>query len=529
MGLREKTLTILLATIVAMTLAVTGALGAFYLRSQEAIDRAEAEEDARRLALLVQDDLAQLDTLCRDWAYWDDAYAFAKGEGPRFLESNLAKGETVGLLGLAVLAIRDEGGRTLFEYEDAPGRAPAVGAELARFGRLDPAHAGLGLVAAGQDLLLVAARPILKSDLSGPPRGSIAMARRIDAAWLERVERLLGRSVTIRAAPGRAEVGAVEIRREGNLVRATLALAGLARGAAALAEVSAPSASSRFGTTRFVTVLGVILIIIALSAIVAVFALEWLFLRRIRRIGAELDRMAEPGRRSARLPVEGGDELAALSAAMNASLDRLERLVAEREAMLREIHHRVRNNLQVIASMLTLQASSAEIPEVAAAILRSRLRVQAIAIALDDLLSRSSLDRIGTRGLLERLAASVTADREDGLASEIVVEGGDVEVDMDRALPLALAAGEALHNAQLHAFPPGTRGRISLGARLRKDGTLLLEVRDDGVGIPEGAARRLGLGFALVEALAIQLRGSFSAVRHPEGGTLFTLEAPLGD
>lgn len=184
MGLRGKTMAILLVTVAAMALAVLVAFRVFYARTSERIELREAEEDVRRVSLLLDDDLRQLDILCRDWAFWDATYFFAGGEGRDYLESTLGGSESLDNLGLSGLLFRDASGRALYSFESAPGLAAGLLEGLSAAGAARAG--GSGLAAVNGEVHLVAARAILKSDLEGPSRGLLVMSRRVDEAWQRR-------------------------------------------------------------------------------------------------------------------------------------------------------------------------------------------------------------------------------------------------------------------------------------------------------------------------------------------------------
>ncbi|HRY73470.1 MAG TPA: CHASE4 domain-containing protein [Spirochaetia bacterium] len=522
MGLRGKTMAILLVTVAAMALAVLVAFRVFYARTSERIELREAEEDVRRVSLLLDDDLRQLDILCRDWAFWDATYFFAGGEGRDYLESTLGGSESLDNLGLSGLLFRDASGRALYSFESAPGLAAGLLEGLSAAGAARAG--GSGLAAVNGEVHLVAARAILKSDLEGPSRGLLVMSRRVDEAWQRRCSKLIGRPVLVSVADRPADEEP-SFAREGRSVRASLDRPDLARRSAVVLGVLSPSAAEHYGTRGFLLFSTILVVIVALAGLVMVFVLESTLLRRMSRIGEDLDRISGSGDLSIRIPATGDDELAVLCRTLNGSLDQLGSIIKEREAMLHELHHRVKNNLQVISSMLSLQSSACS-EETAEELGRSRLRVQAMAIVQEEIFARPSVGRIALLPLLGKLASSVEQNRPSALKGSIGLEGDPLEVSVDLAVPIALAAGEALHDALFHAFPGRTEGTIVLAARALPEGGLSVEVRDDGIGFPEGGEPGRGLGLALIEALALQLRGSFGFSPAPGGGTVFRLEIP---
>jgi two-component system, sensor histidine kinase PdtaS len=188
-------------------------------------------------------------------------------------------------------------------------------------------------------------------------------------------------------------------------------------------------------------------------------------------------------------------------------LRRRDHMLRLKDATIREIHHRVKNNLQTVASLLRLQARRA--PDIEAALHESERRIQAIALVHETL----SLER-GDVVEFDEVAAEAAAKGGEGLAGpeiEVSVEGSTGPVVAEVATPLAVVLSELLQNSVDHAFEePGGRIRVVLG---REDGIVSLEVWDDGRGLPVGFTldEGSGLGLQIVRALVeSELGGSLS-------------------
>jgi two-component sensor histidine kinase/CheY-like chemotaxis protein len=211
---------------------------------------------------------------------------------------------------------------------------------------------------------------------------------------------------------------------------------------------------------------------------------------------------------------------------------RLARSLAEKEVLIKEVHHRVKNNLQVIASLLHLQAESATDESVIAVLRGSQHRVEAIAMIHEQLYGSADLHQVHLAQQANLLitnlfnAFGVDAGRISG---QVVVrarpEGGPLVLGIHQAIPTGLILNELISNALKHAFPGGRRGTIRIEAH-SQDGRVELAVIDDGVGVPEDLASRKSksLGLQIVEILAHQLRGTWELKR--EAGTIFRLSFP---
>jgi PAS domain S-box-containing protein len=188
---------------------------------------------------------------------------------------------------------------------------------------------------------------------------------------------------------------------------------------------------------------------------------------------------------------------------------RAEAEIAGKTILLQEIHHRVKNNLQVIASLLSLQAGATEAPETRAALAESQGRVKSMALLHQLLYEHQSFAHVDLGDYLRELARHAIASTE---VTNVNVEFDltPLKLDLQRAAPCGLLVNELLTNACKHAFPDGRAGtvRLELHAPGESDMALLV-ISDDGVGLPEGFAlgQSTSLGLQLVPLLAEQFRG----------------------
>lgn len=210
---------------------------------------------------------------------------------------------------------------------------------------------------------------------------------------------------------------------------------------------------------------------------------------------------------------------------LEAALAEKEALIAEKEMLFREIHHRVRNNLQVIASLLQMQARRFDSPEVRDAFQETQTRLRAIGLIHETLYRNDGATSVELSDYLGRLIGELSAAHGAQLRNiEIALDLEPIRVGLDRAVPIALSVTEALSNAFKHAFAPDQHGRILVSARLA-EGAVEITVRDTGRGFPRDADQRGSLGMRLIRAFSSQLGARFSFA--DEGGTVFRLVAPV--
>ncbi len=214
--------------------------------------------------------------------------------------------------------------------------------------------------------------------------------------------------------------------------------------------------------------------------------------------------------------------------------DDLATLAAEREVLLREVHHRVKNNFQIVSSLLALQTDPLEDGAALTLARQFQSRVMAMALVHQKLYQTEGLSRIDTGAYVEDLAGFLVQTFCAGPV-EHEVDAVPVALSVDTAVPLGLILSELVCNACEHAFPEGRAGtvRVTLrraapegdGAPAAADERFVLTVADDGVGLPPDAEARqaASLGLSLVRDLARQLRGRFEIESRPDWGTRCTV------
>lgn len=206
--------------------------------------------------------------------------------------------------------------------------------------------------------------------------------------------------------------------------------------------------------------------------------------------------------------------------------ERLKASLVEKDTLLQELHHRVKNNLQVVHSLLSLQSDSIQNEQALAAFRDCQRRIRAMALIHEQLYRSENLSRVELPAYLKSLAGSVLGSY--GHASHIGLEFdlAPVRVNVDSAVPLALFTNEVLANALKHAFPQGRAGAIRITLQPGEAGRFIVRIEDDGVGLPAGAAERTDtLGLRLLSMLAGQLHAVFDIQSEP-GRTCFCLDFP---
>lgn len=204
--------------------------------------------------------------------------------------------------------------------------------------------------------------------------------------------------------------------------------------------------------------------------------------------------------------------------------EKIKRAFEEKEVLLREVHHRVKNNLQVVCSMLRLQERHLSDDTLLQVLRECRERVMAMAMLHDQLHRAMDFSNLNLGEYIRNLAASLFCSYGvNSMAIGLQMEIEDIPVAVDTAIPCGLIVNELVANALRHAFPDGRKGCISLGLHARPGGPVELTVADDGCGFPNSAHTPKGrtLGLWLVDLLASQLGAAVE--RSNSKGTRYRL------
>lgn len=198
----------------------------------------------------------------------------------------------------------------------------------------------------------------------------------------------------------------------------------------------------------------------------------------------------------------------------------LQESIREKDALLREIHHRVKNNLQVMSSLLGLQSRTVFEPGTRQALEDSQGRIHSMALIHELLCQAPEFSGIDTADYTRRLIDyQVRAQGPDAGRIQVLTDLEEIRIDLDAAVPYGLIVNELLLNALRHAFPGGRRGKIRVNLHLQPNRNVLLAIEDEGVGLPVGFdwQSASSLGFRLVRMLGEQLKAHVEV--HTNGRT----------
>jgi PAS domain S-box-containing protein len=205
---------------------------------------------------------------------------------------------------------------------------------------------------------------------------------------------------------------------------------------------------------------------------------------------------------------------------------RLNDSLHEKEVLLQEVHHRVKNNMQVISSLFSLAAAQQTNPVLAAMLKENQNRVQSMALVHEKFYRKADLAKVDFQDYLHDLVTHLF--RSFGAVGRVqyVLQTQPVKLTVDSAIPCGLIANELLSNALKHAFPSGRAGTVTVQLSQTDGGGGQMSISDDGTGLPSEFDTQRGntLGLQLVRTLTDQLGGQIEVFRKPS--TTFTITFP---
>jgi two-component sensor histidine kinase len=198
--------------------------------------------------------------------------------------------------------------------------------------------------------------------------------------------------------------------------------------------------------------------------------------------------------------------------------------------MLREIHHRVRNNLQVISGLLQLQAKASKNPVLIESFQKSQNRIQAMAMVHEKLCHAGDFSRIDLAAYIKSLSQELlqSSRLNSGNIHITTQADGEVSVNIDKAIPCGLVMNELITNAFKHAFPDNRSGNLKIIIRKTRDAEIEIFVHDNGLGLPDAfdVNNPKTMGMDLVNGLVKNQLGGQIKVKR-DNGTEFRIIFPL--
>lgn len=206
---------------------------------------------------------------------------------------------------------------------------------------------------------------------------------------------------------------------------------------------------------------------------------------------------------------------------------KIQKLLKEKELLLREVHHRTKNNMNIIASILSLQRKQLSNPESVEALEDAQNRIKTMTVIYDKLFRSDDYKNISSKKYLERLITNLSAANISASKINIKHNIQDILIDSDILFSVGLILNELITNSFKYAFPGNTCGEIFINFSLPHSNTLILEYKDTGIGMSGDSPpeRQGGFGLKLVDLLVSQLEGHCE--QSWKGGTRYSITFPI--
>ncbi|MCX9083464.1 MAG: ATP-binding protein [Candidatus Methanoperedens sp.] len=565
MNLRRKTLFLIVITFLC-SFAFLYALSTFIIDDGFIkVEQRDVEINVNRAMDAVSDDVNNLKTVNRDWAWWDDTYEFIEDLNPEYINSSLGDESMAGLR-LNLIIYLNSRGETVFakgfdiqnniEVPISDSAKKLVKNDSLLLNHSDPKDCQSGIVLFPEGIFLISSYAILNSDGEGPARGTLIFGRFLDDEELLRLASITHMSLTIHRLdneqiPDDFKDVLLSFSSDKQIIVRPLDEMRVA-GYTLINEINdSPSLILRVDLPREiynqgkVSVNYLLISLISIGLIfgsISLFLIEKHVLSRILRLNNDVTQIKKSKDPSVIVAVDGEDEISYLSVSINEMLetlkgyrDHLEEMVEvrtlqlnkslhEKEVLLREIHHRVKNNMQVVSSLLRLQTQNLDDQKYINIFNDSNNRIYSIALVHEKLYQSKDFENIDLKDYIFELASNLldSYGRTNDVKLEIDVE--DVTLDINNSVPCGLIINELLMNSLKYAFPGGRPGTIKISFRKKEDNMFQLTVSDDGIGIPKNLdirnTRSLGLNL-VIQLAESQLNGQIKLMR--DGGTEFQI------
>ncbi|MCZ7400589.1 MAG: ATP-binding protein [Candidatus Methanoperedens sp.] len=579
MNLRRKTLFLIGMTILCLIFFVYSISTFIIVDGFIKVEQKDVEKNVNRAIGAVNDDISNLKTMNRDWAWWDDTYRFIGDDNPEYIKAVLGDESVAGLRLNLIIYINNTGeivyarGFDYREKKDLPipeGVKKLINKDSVLLKHSGPQSNYSGIVLLPEGNLIITSYPILNSDGEGPIGGTLIFGRYLDEMELERLASITQMSLTLdrldnKQLPGDFKAVLPLFSLDKKIITRPLN-EGKVAGYAVLNDISGdPSLILRVDLPREIYNQGKVSVNYFLISLIfvgfifggmSIWLMEKKVVSRILRLNNDVTLIKNSHNPSKHVVVEGKDEISYLSISINDMLegiehsqaeqkkaedelkkhhDQLEEIVEsrtaqlnksiqEKEVLLREIHHRVKNNMQIVSSLLMLQSQNIEDKKYKDVFIDSQNRIHAMALIHEKLYQSESIAQINFKEYVSDIVSNIIGSYGQKSNIQIDINVENIPIKIDYAVPCGLIINELVTNSLKYAFPDGRQGKIQISVTSNDNNMIRLSISDDGVGIPEDVDIRntKTLGLELVTSLAEgQLHGEI--ILNRENGTEFQI------
>jgi two-component sensor histidine kinase/sensor domain CHASE-containing protein len=496
------------------------------LEEQDTLMNTERARDA------LNSDITRLSIAVGDWAPWDDTYNFILDGNKQYIESNFGT-STMTNLKVNFVLFYDNSGHLVYGTGLDLKNGDNIPIPISFRSDISPNniilnHTSLessisGIMIVPEGPILIASNPIITSDHNGPIRGTLIMGSFLDIETLSNITHL---SLSFRQINGQNNIDPwsqiqmlskekpILIQpRNNEIIAGYVLLDDIEGNPAIVLKAEMPRGIHKQGenTMRYLvlSIIGAGLVF----GLVTLLLLEKNVLSRLAFLSSNVSAIGASGNHSLRVSMPGKDELSNLANVINGMLGELEKAEEEnkKQLLLKEIYHRVKNNLQIIISLLNLQSRKTKDKNVIEILTDSQNRIRSMALIHERLYKSKDLSGINIKEYIHDLANNLF--HSYGVLSSRIKLNTDIDdimINLDTATPCGLIVTELVSNSLKHAFPEGNKGELIIKLKSDNYENFTLIVKDNGIGFPKDLDFRTTntLGMQLVTGLVSQLKGT---------------------
>lgn len=562
--LRKKTILIIGITLLCLIAILYTTSQFILIASFKQLEEQNTQKNIERARDALLDDTNRLDSIACDYAAWDETYNYVQDGNEAFIEANFIP-SALANLHINYMLFYNRSGHLLsgvgidnenndvidipesFEYDSFANNILLKHTDLASSTK--------GIIILPEGPVLIASRPVITSAREGPIMGTLIVGNFLDSVEIEHLSSIthLSLSTSRFDDPGTSDflLAIKTLSPEkpffiqpisNEIIAGYILLNDIEGKPAVVLKAEIPRGIYLQGQNTMKYLLVSIIVSGLIFGLVILWLLEKNVLSKLAILSSNVTEIGNTGNLSVPLVIEGRDELSNLSGVINTMMtelkkhrDHLEEMVEvrtsqlnksleEKEVLLREIHHRVKNNMQVISSLLMLQTQNIKDEKYINIFNDSNNRILSIALIHEKLYQSKDFESVDVKDYIHELATNLlnSYGRTGNVKVEIDVE--NVTLDINNSVPCGLIINELITNSLKYAFPEGKQGTIKITFKPKDNNMIQLTISDDGIGIQKDLDIRNteSLGLRLVTNLAeSQLQGEIILLR--DHGTEFQI------
>ncbi|VVB87386.1 Methanogenesis regulatory histidine kinase FilI [uncultured archaeon] len=547
MTLRNKTIIIIGLTLLSLIIVQYSLSQIILIGSFSQLEDQDARKNADRVIESISDDLSSINGVASDWAAWDETYNLIEHGDPDYVTRNIPDNSFTEMR-LNIMIFTNSSGGIVFErgFDIQNKTVIPVPVSLRKYlSRNSPIFqhednkSVMGIVMLTEGPMLIVSSPITNNARTAPICGSMIWGRYLNDVEIQRLAGITHLSLSVSrfdenmpADFGTARSFLSQEKKvfvqpiSNEIIAGYIQLNDIEGNPAIIIKEELPRGIHKQGenTTMYLvfSIIGAGLVF----GLVTIFLLEKNVLSRLSYLSTNMNTIGASGNHSMRVTMTGNDELSNLAKVINSMLEQLEDAeeANKKQLLLKEIYHRVKNNLQIVISLLNLQSQKTTDKNVIEIFKDSQNRIKSMAMIHERLYKSKDLAGINFKEYIQDLANNLF--RSYGVNSSIVklkIDVGDVIFNLDTATPCGLIVTELVSNSLKHAFPAGCQGEVLIRLHSDKNETFTLTIQDNGVGFPKDIDFRKTntLGLQMVTSLVGQLKGTIELDRSK--GTEFKI------